>query len=226
MQDFPDWFIDFANEQLEDFPKTIEYFEDKSHAELQIAYIKAWSVIEIFAKIIKVLADKRAYLKEIKPKLEQLATAKIRLNAYEGKLRELINFYEDSINGKSDISLSFNAIVAADCKFGRNRCKRYSVSKSVIANEKLPNKEEIGKSLKILPINPPDFYDFLNAKDKPSNYYDTRNKIAHSGVAGISKLTLIKSRLLPVMEISLKIREYTKNSLHKRKDSKELITAK
>ena len=210
MQDFPGWFIDFANEQLKDFPQTIEYFESKSTAEIQIEYIKVWSVVEIFAKIIKVLADKRSYLKEIKPKLEQLTTIKNRLDEYENKLSALINFYEASLRGEINTSLPFESIATFEYKLGRNKCKKYSINKNVIFKENLPNKEQIEKSLKILSVRPPDFYNFLNAQDKPSSYYEIRNKIAHSGVAGITKHTLIKNRLLPVMEISLKIRAYTK----------------
>jgi len=216
IKDFPDWFIEFANEQLKDFPKNVsaEYFENKSIGEVQIEYIKVWSVVETFAKIIRILADKRSYLLEIQPKLEQLAIAKTEFDEFADKLGKLIKFYKDDLRGEKS-SLQFTKIQALKKNIKAIECTKFSTSKNVIVKMTLPNKQEIEKSLRILSIRPPKFCEFLNANGQQTQYYETRNNIAHSGFAGITKQTLIKNRLLPVMQMSCNIRNYTKNNLTK-----------
>jgi len=218
MNDFPGWFNDYSKEQLKECDDDGGCFTNDSLEELQIAYIKIWSVIEIFSKIIIILAEKRAHLKEIKPVLDNIKQYRSALDSYENSLIEIISHHESSIDGACTKQFDIKDVPVFNKTLKKISGKKFSVSKNVVFKPALPKKDDIDKAIKILDIYPPQFSDFLNAADKESKFYTTRNKIAHEGNIDIKKESFVKERLIPILQISRGIRDYI-NSLPAGKDS-------
>jgi len=73
MNELPAWFTEFSNQQIKGIDDELKLLESKSFEELQITYLKVWSVIEMFSKIVVILSKKRDYLKGIEPEIKVMA---------------------------------------------------------------------------------------------------------------------------------------------------------
>ncbi|MDY0269988.1 hypothetical protein [Trichloromonas sp.] len=211
LKDFPAWFLGFAEGQLAGYLHFGAAHHDETIEQLQIAYIKIWSVVEIFSKIIIILADKRTTTKELKPLVENIKRHREKLDEYEKGLIEIISFHESSINDSETNQFKINDVANLKIDLKKISSKKFSVSKSDVFKPALPKKNDLDKAIKVLNIDPPKFSDFLNAADKESKFYTTRNKIAHEGTVDLKKENFIKERLLPILQISLSIRDFASN---------------
>ena len=209
IKDFPGWFVDFVNKQLCDYEDADECFENMTLAELQVAYIKIWSVIEGFAKITHILASKRNFLRELEPEIDTIKSLKQKLTDYENKLKDVVDFHRQSIGGTNkNVSLNFDAINAVKIELKKKKSIKFSVAKNVVFKGKLPNKENIDEAFKGLGLDIPEFSALLNNDGKPSKFYTTRNKIAHEGAVVVQIKTLKNERLLPILAMAKKIEAY------------------
>lgn len=207
VRDFPHWFEAFFNEQLNGIECHADYFSAMPLPQLQITYIRLWSVIESFSKIAFLLAEKRNFLKELMPEIKRVEGIQIQLEQYQKDVLAAINFYQRSI----DVNSEFNAdglkmITAVKSDFKRRELKQYSVEKNVVFKEKLPNKAEMDKALSTLKLNVAGFSDVLNEGGKTSSYYQTRNQIAHEGKSDISAITMIDKRITPLLTVIKQIK--------------------
>ena len=99
MNELPEWFSIFSTQQIEGVDIELERLELKSLEELQVIFIKAWSVIKIFSKIVVILFKKREYLQTIEPELDGIENKIRDINRYKSELQELIFYYKNSIDG-------------------------------------------------------------------------------------------------------------------------------
>lgn len=206
--DFPRWFEIFFNEQTDGIQCRSEYFLAMPMPQLQITYIKLWSVIESFAKIIFLLAEKRHCLKELAPEIQRIETIQTQLKQYQNDVLAAMSFYQQSIDANSVLNADvLKAITAVKGDFKRRELKQFSVDKSVVFKEKLPNKAMMDKALSTLELNVAGFSDALNDGSKNSSYYQTRNQIAHEGKSDISATTLIDKRIMPLLTVIKKIKD-------------------
>lgn len=207
VRDFPCWFEIFFHEQIRGIECHSEYFSVMPIEQLQITYIKLWSVIESFSKIIKILAEKRNFLKELTPEIKRVEGIQTKLEQYKNDVLAAISFYQQSIDANSESnSRSLTAIAAVTINFKRYEMKQFAVEKSVVFKEKLPNKAEMNKALSTLKLNIAGFSDLLNEGGRASSYYQTRNQIAHEGKSDISATTLIDKRIMPLLAVIKQIK--------------------
>ncbi|MGE6381242.1 hypothetical protein ACQKCO_06355 [Shewanella baltica] len=202
IRDFPRWFEFFFNEQTDGVECHSEYFSAMPMPQLQITYIKLWSVIESFAKIVWLLAEKRHCLKELAPEIKRIETIQTQLKQYQNDVLTAMSFYQQSIDANSVLNADdLKAITAVKGDFKRRELKQFSVDKSVVFKEKLPNKAMMDKALSTLELNVAGFSDVLNDGSKNSIYYQTRNHIAHEGKADIKAAALINKRIMPLLTV-------------------------
>lgn len=208
VRDFPRWFGIFFNEQTDGLQCRSEYFSAMPIPQLQITYIKLWSVIESFAKIVFLLAEKRHCLKELSPEIQRIETIQTQLKQYQNDVLAAMSFYQQSIDVNSELNADgLKAITAVKGDFKRRELKQFSVDKSVVFKEKLPNKTVMDKALSTLELNVVGFSDVLNDGSKNSIYYQTRNQIAHEGKSDISATTLIDKRIMPLLTVIKQIKD-------------------
>ena len=202
VRDFPHWFETFFNEQLIAIECNADYFSAMPLPHLQMTYIKLWSVIESFSKIACLLAEKRHCLKDISPEIKRIEGVQIQLEQYKSDVLAAMSFYQMSIDANSALNAdALKAITAVKGDFKRRELKKYSVEKSVVFKEKLPNKTVMDKALSTLKLNVAGFSEVLNDDSKNSIYYQTRNRIAHEGKSDISETTLINKRIMPLLKV-------------------------
>lgn len=202
VRDFPRWFETFFNEQLSGIEYHAEYFSAMPVPELQITYIKLWSVIESFAKIAFLLAEKRHYLNELRPEIKRLEDIQTKIEKYKNDVLAAIDFYQSSIEANNEVNVNKPTDIAFfKINFKRREFKQYSVHKSVVFKEKLPNKAEMDKALSTLALEVAGFADVLNDGDKASSFYKTRNQIAHEGKSDILAITLINERIMLLLKV-------------------------
>ncbi|WP_372930646.1 hypothetical protein [Shewanella putrefaciens] len=207
IRDFPRWFEVFFNEQTDGVECHSEYFSAMPMPQLQITYIKLWSVIESFAKIVFLLAGKRHFAKELSPEIEKIESIQTRLDQYKNDVLAALSFYQQSIDADSARNTdALTDIDAVKIDLKRRELKQFSVDKSVVFKEKLPNKTVMDKALSTLKLNVAGFSELLNDGSKISNYYQTRNQIAHEGKSDISATTLIDKRIMPLLTVIKKIK--------------------
>lgn len=208
VRDFPRWFETFFNEQTDGIQCRSEYFSAMPMPQLQITYIKLWSVIESFAKIVFLLAEKRHCLKELSPEINRIETIQAQLKQYQHDVHAALSFYQQSIDADSARNTdALTDIAAVKIDFKRRELKQFSVDKSVIFKEKLPNKRVMDKALSTLELKVVGFSDVLNVGSKNSSYYQTRNQIAHEGKSDISATTLIEKRIMPLLTVIKQIKD-------------------
>lgn len=202
VRDFPHWFETFFNEQLSAIECHVEYFSSMPLPQLQITYIRLWSVIESFSKIVFLLAEKRHCVKELSPEIDRIKIIQTRLEQYKIDVLAALRFYQQSIDAASARNTEvLTDIAAVKIDFKRREFKQFSVDKSVVFKEKLPNKSVMDKAFSILEFNVAGFSDLLNDGSKNSKYYQTRNQIAHEGKADITAESLINKRIMPLLTV-------------------------
>lgn len=208
VRDFPRWFEIFFNEQTDGIQCRSEFFSAMPMPQLQITYIKLWSVIESFAKIVLLLAEKRHCLKELSPEIKRIETIQAQLKQYQLDMHAAMSFYQQSIDADSARNTdALTDIAAVKIDFKRRELKQFSVEKSVVFKEKLPNKSVMDKALSTLELKVAGFSDVLNDGSKNSSYYQTRNQIAHEGKSDISAATLIDNRIMPLLTVIKQIKD-------------------
>ncbi|MGL4937088.1 hypothetical protein [Shewanella sp.] len=218
VHDFPRWFENFFNEQADGIQCRSEYFSAMPMAQLQITYIKLWSVIESFAKIVFLLAEKRHCLKELSPEINRIERIQTQLERYKNDVHAALNFYQQSINADSTRNTdALTDIAAVKIDFKRRELKQFSVDKSVVFKEKLPNKTVMDKALSTLELKVVGFSDVLNDGSKNSNYYTTRNHIAHEGKSDITAAALIEKRIMPLLTVIKQIKDYLEQPVFAKK---------
>lgn len=208
VRDFPHWFETFFNDQLSGIKCHADYFSAMPEPQLQITYIKLWSVIESFAKIVFLLAEKRHFAKELSPEIKRIETIQTQLKQYKNDVLTAMSFYQQSIDADSARNTdTLTDIAAVKIEFKRRELKQFSVRKSVVFKEKLPNKTVMDKVLSTLNINVSRISELLNEGTTPSSCYKTRNQIAHEGKADITAETLIDSRIMPLLTVINEIKD-------------------
>lgn len=207
MNDFPDWFVSFSTEQLESLKSDISLLEQKPLPELQIDYLKVWSVIESFSKIVVTLAEKRNFLKDLKPQMKVIEQKTSELAQIKQELQKAIRYYESSIDGQL-IDWEVDAIRAFPKGVKKKDCKKFSVDKNIVFRATLPNRATTEKSLQALEFGVMKFCSVVNQGTNGSKYYSTRNKIAHEGIIDVEPITFIKDRFVTILDAAREIHEF------------------
>ncbi len=198
LPDFPDWFHDFLDEQLKEFPDFAEH-ETSRKDDLMLSYLKLWGVIEAFSKIIVRLYQKRTNLIEIKAQLKEAECHKESMSEWEESLSVLITQYAENIN-TGTVSITADNIVKKTINLKAIKATKFSVEKRDIALMKLPSKENFEKACSFLEINQKGVLGLLKPKGGESVFYNTRNSIAHEGKLDIAFKNFVTIRINPVKE--------------------------
>jgi hypothetical protein len=191
LPDFPDWFEQRLVEQL------VEIKFDSIEASM-LSYIKLWGLVESFTKIIMKLYEKRCHLKELKPIIQNIAEARVKLDVYSGQLDEHIRQYSQSISANQAITLN-DDITSLGIKLKRHEVSKFSTEAKDLAPQKLPNKEDFEKASNSLNVKLNLVAELLKPKAGKSRYYDTRNLIAHEGKLDLQPENFYRIRIEPLM---------------------------
>lgn len=204
-KDFPEWFSGFITAQLQEIPTFTEqptYDIDN----LTIAYIKLWSVYEIYIKILYKLFEKRCALKEITVKIEEARLMLDNAHSWISDAKEVSAAYSESIrlgkrinieHGVKKLSSNFKAIAA----------NKYSTRKSDIVLMKLPTAKDIEKASEEFGLDGKRISHLLHPSNSESRYYKTRNTIAHEGKSDIELSNFIRLRINPMKDVVNLIQE-------------------
>lgn len=118
MKDFPQWFIQFAQEQVQKYPEQELELQSKSDGDLMVLYLSLWSVVELFSKIVCLLNEKRNKLREHQAKKTVLEAKIDEFKSRLETLNSLINAYEQSID-EGILSSDELDVAALEYKFKR-----------------------------------------------------------------------------------------------------------
>ncbi|MER0215591.1 MAG: hypothetical protein DU481_05205 [Nitrosomonas sp.] len=208
---YPEWLKNDINELLNKVDSAVLHSQNAD--ELSVTYLRCWAVIELFTKVTHTMLEKREYAEEIKNKIsttkDSLEKSLLEFNMREAELEKIVSYYfnKDVIPSEipkkvklSDLSTKISDI---DCQ------KKFSFEKAAIStNKRLPSKSDATKMVEKLHIKSRQFLGLLKDDGKSqSKYYITRNHIAHEGKLDISPDTLIKDRIMPVLNAALEIRD-------------------
>jgi len=205
-KDFPEWFSSFLDEQLKEVPT----FKEQSAYDidnLSIAYIRLWSIYEVYVKVLKTLYEKRCDLKEIEAKIEKAENIVVSANVWVSDARNISLAYSKSIRFGESINIEEN-VSAFSAQIKTIPVKKYSVRKSDIAPMRLPTAKEIDKASSAFGFNGVEISHLLLPINSKSKFYKTRNTIAHEGKSDIQLRSFIINRINPVKEVVETIRRY------------------
>ena len=184
IEDFPKWFDKFYLEQLQEVPS----FEEQSTYDidnLNIAYIRLWSIIEIFSKIIYRLYEKRCNTKELTALENEVRQHLEGIAEYLDKIELAVQQYTSSESGELD-SITFEGISKRSYILKPVKPVKYSVEKRDLASYSLPTKDKFEKACKSMNLRCPTVASLLKPDGGESKYYSTRNSIAHEGKPDIT----------------------------------------
>ena len=197
--DFPEWFSTFLEEQLGDVPT---FREQPSYDidNLTIAYIRLWSIFEIYIKILRKLHEKRSALKEINAKIKHAEEVASNVSAWITDAKKVASAYSDSIRSGAHIDIDEN-VAKLSAQIKTITVSKYSVRKSDIALMPLPTAKDIDKSCAEFEFNGSKLSNLLEPTNSESKFYKTRNTIAHEGKSDIQLRNFILMRINPLREV-------------------------
>ncbi|MBV1928382.1 MAG: hypothetical protein KUG81_02605 [Gammaproteobacteria bacterium] len=205
-KDFPEWFSDFIDEQLEEVP-TFKEQAPYNIDNLSIAYLRLWSIYETYIKILHKLYEKRCALKEIDAKIQQAENIAISANSWASNAKNISAAYLASIRFGEPINID-EKVVKFTAQIKTIPVRKYSVRKSDIALMPLPNGNDIDKASTEFGINGSEISLLLHPSNSDSRFYKTRNTIAHEGKSDIQLRNFIGKRINPLKEVVDTIKGY------------------
>jgi len=209
MISYPNWLQDEIYDKLKNID--ISTFSLQNENELAITYLICWSVIEVFSKFIHVVYERKNHAEELRKKIEvfrdSLETSLKKFQMLESDLDEIVNFYSNPFEPAKELPAPVT-LKELNVKLQDIICSKvFSTEKPVLAsNKRLPSKSESAKAVEILNVKSTKFLDLLKVGKSQSKYYTTRNHIAHEGKIDIQKNTLVKDRIIPVLNAATEIR--------------------
>src|SRR5690606_35485411 len=155
---------------------------------------------------------KREYAEEIKNRIlkikDSLEKSLLEFNMREAELEKIVSYYLNKDGVSSEIPKKVT-LCDLSTKISDIDChKQFSLDKATLsANKRLPSKSDATTMVEKLPIKSRQFLDLLKDGKTQSKYYITRNHIAHEGKLDIKPDTLIKDRIVPVLNAAIEIRD-------------------
>ena len=204
--DFPEWFACFLKEQLSQVPT---FNEQPSYDidNLAIAYIKLWSVFEIYIKVLVKLHQKRGALKEVDAKIKQAERIIENANNWVASAKELSDSYSASIRSGTVIDVDKN-LGKFSSQIKATSVSKYTMRKSDIVLMSLPNAKEIEKASAEFQLDCLELSNLLRPTNSESKFYKTRNTIAHEGKSDIQLRNFIIKRIIPLKKVVDIIKNY------------------
>ena len=194
--DFPNWFPEFVNEQLAKVP-TFQEQQSYDIDNLSIAYIRLWSVFEIYIKILVRLTEKRSAKKEIDARIKKAEQIASNLRDWIASAKIVSNEYEASIQLGKVIDVEKNIGKFAG-QIKSVSVEKFTVRKSDISSTRLPSAKDIEKACAEFSLKCSELTSLLQPTNSESKFYKTRNMIAHEGKSDIQERNFIVRRINPL----------------------------
>lgn len=207
---YPEWLKNDINELLNKVDPSV--LHSHSADELSVTYLRCWAVIELFTKVTHTMFEKREYAEDIKNRIlkikDSLEKSLLEFNMREAELEKIVSYYLNKDGVSSEIPKKVT-LCDLSTKISDIDChKQFSLDKATLsANKRLPSKSDATIMVEKLPIKSRQFLDLLKDGKTQSKYYITRNHIAHEGKLDIKPDTLIKDRIVPVLNAAIEIRD-------------------